>query len=158
MGDLAREIGVSRATAYRWAGNADRLTGMVVAELAEATFRRAVAEAEGHGADRVVDAMRRGMRYIVGSRPYRRFLERDPQSALRLAASKEGPSQARMVALHQELLGEETARGRLSLPVASHTMAYALVRTAESFMYADLIAGEKPDLDAATRILRLLLR
>ena len=102
--------------------------------------------------------MSRGMRLIVNSRPYRRFLERDPHKALRLAASKDGPAQARMVELHKQLLDEEIARGALALPVDSRTMAYALVRTAESFMYADLIAGEQPALDDAVTILRLLLR
>ena len=37
---LADELGVSRATAYRWAGNADALVGRVIASLAEDTFRR----------------------------------------------------------------------------------------------------------------------
>jgi hypothetical protein len=134
------------------------LTGIVLADIAEANFHRAVAEATGTGADRIVDAMERGMRYIVTSRTYRQFLERDPNKALRLAASKEGPAQRRVVELHQALLDEEIARGSLTLPVDSHTMAYALVRTAESFVYGDLIAGERPALDDAVTILRLLLR
>jgi AcrR family transcriptional regulator len=155
---LATELGVSRATAYRWAGNHDDLLANVIAGVAEANFHHSVARAKGAGADRIIDAMRRGMRSIVGSAGYRRVLEADPQKTLRLAASKEGPSQGRMVALHQSLLEEEVAAGNLSLAVDAHTMAYALVRTAESFLYADLIAGEKPDIDKAVEVLRLLLR
>ena len=154
---LAAELGISRATAYRWVGNADELVGVIVADLAEETFRRSSAEAKGRGAARVVDVMRRGMTYVVTSKPFRCFLERDPQRGLRIAASKEGPSQARMIALHEQLLEEEIARGALALPVDTRTMAYALVRTAESFMYADIVAGEQPDIDAAVEILRLLL-
>jgi len=37
-------------------------------------------------------------------------------------------------------------------------MAYALVRIVESFIYADVIAGEDPDIDKAVDILRLMLR
>ena len=37
-------------------------------------------------------------------------------------------------------------------------MAYALVRIVESFLYAEAIAGEEPDLEKAVEILRLLLR
>jgi Tetracyclin repressor-like, C-terminal domain len=37
-------------------------------------------------------------------------------------------------------------------------MAYALVRIVESFLYADPIAGEKPDLKKAVEILKLMLR
>jgi len=37
-------------------------------------------------------------------------------------------------------------------------MAYALVRLVESFLYADMIAGEAPDLEKATAILERMLR
>jgi AcrR family transcriptional regulator len=156
--DLAAELGVSRATAYRWAGNADELAGRVIASLAEATFRRAVREARGRGAARVVDVMARGMRYIATSRAYRAFLDRDPQKVLRIVASKDGPVQQRTIALHQELLEEEVRSGALRLPVDAHSMAYALVRIVESFLYADAIAGERPDLEKAVEILKLMLR
>lgn len=155
---IAEELGISRATAYRWAGNADQLIGEVIADLAERNFHRSVSAAKGRGATRIVDAMRRGMQDIVTSKPYRRYLERDPHAGLRIAASKEGPSQARMIALHQRLLDEEIAAGNLELSVDTHTMAYALVRTAETFMYADIVAGERPDIDKAAEILELLLR
>jgi AcrR family transcriptional regulator len=155
---LAAELGISRATAYRWGGNADRLAAEVIASLVDATFRRAVGEARGRGAARVVDVMARGMRYIAASDAYRAFLERDPQAALRIVASKEGSVQARTIALHEELLEEEIRRGALRLPVDAHTMAYALVRVAESFLYAQAIAGERPDLAKAIEILKLMLR
>lgn len=154
---LAEELGVSRATAYRWAGNADELTDGVVGRLAEENFQRALNRARGLGAARVIDTMARGMRAIVSSAPYRRFLERDPEKALRMVASKHGSSQGRIIALHQRLLEEEVERGHLQLPVDAHTMAYALVRLAESFLYADLIAGEEPDIDKAVEILRIML-
>ena len=156
--DLAAELGISRATAYRWAGNAEQLAGEVIASLVDSTFRRAVREAQGRGAARVIDATKRGMRYIAASAPYRAFLERDPQKALRIVASKEGPVQARTIALNQGLLEEEIRSGALELPVDAHAMAYALVRIAESFLYADMIAGEAPDLEKATEILKLMFR
>jgi len=66
--------------------------------------------------------------------------------------------QSRTIALNQQLIEEEVRSGALSLPVDAHTMAYALVRIGESFLYADAIAGEKPDLDKAVEILKLMLR
>ena len=155
---LARELGVSRATAYRWAGNVEQLMGEVIASLAEATFRRAAGRARGKGAARVLAVMEQGMRFVAGAKAYREFLESDPQKALRIVASKEGPAQHRSIALHQRLLEEEIAKGHLKLSIDAHTMAYALVRTAETFLYADLIAGEKPDLAKARKILKLMLR
>jgi len=156
--ELAAELGVSRATAYRWAGNAEQLAGTMIASIAEDTFRRAVREVRGRGAARVVAVMARGMRYVATSEAYRAFVERDPAKALRLVASKDGPVQQRTIALHEELLREEVRRGALRLPVDAHTMAYALVRVVESFLYADAIAGEQPDLEKAVDILKLMLR
>jgi AcrR family transcriptional regulator len=156
--DVAAELGVSRATAYRWVGNAETLVGEVIGSLGDEIYEEAVRQARGKGAARVVDAMQRGLRVIAGSKAYRKFLERDPQKALRVVASKEGPQQRRMIALHERLLEEEIRRGALELPVDAHTMAYALVRIAETFLYADLIAGEKPDVDKAVEILKLMLR
>src|SRR5262249_8667562 len=112
----------------------------------------------GRGAARVIDAMARGMRYIAASEVYRAFLEREPQKAIRIVATKEGPVQQRTIALHEQLLEEEGRKGNLELPVDAHTMAYALVRTVESFLYADTIAGEKPDIEKAVEILKLMLR
>ena len=98
------------------------------------------------------------MRYVATSEAYRAFVERDPQKALRIVASKDGPVQQRTIALHEELLAEEVRRGALTLPVDAHTMAYALVRIVESFLYAYAIAGETPDLEKAVDIMKLLLR
>jgi len=156
--ELAAELGISRATAYRWAGNVEQLAGEVIASIVDDTFQRALREARGRGAERVVDVTARGLRYIATSAPYRAFLERDPQKALRIVASKEAPVQARTIALHQQLIEEELQSGALRLPVDAHTMAYALVRIAESFLYADAIAGEEPDLDKAIEIVKLMLR
>jgi AcrR family transcriptional regulator len=156
--ELASELGISRATAYRWAGNVDLLTGRVIAGIVDDTHRRSLREAKGKGADRIIDATARGLRYIAASEPYQAFIRRDPERALRIVASKEAPVQARTIALNQALIEEEIASGALQLPVDAHTMAYALVRIGESFLYADMIAGEKPDLDKAIAIVALMLR
>jgi AcrR family transcriptional regulator len=155
---LGTELGIPRATAYRWVGNAEQLAGEVIAGIVEDTHQRTLREARGRGAERVLDTLVRGMRYIVASKPYQTFLARDPQKALRIVASKEGPAQGRSIALIEALLEEEVAKGNLELPVDAHTMAFALVRIVESFVYADMISGEKPDLAKAEQILRLMLR
>lgn len=155
---LAADLGISRATAYRRFGNAEQLAGEVIARLAERTFHRAAREARGRGAARVVDHLARGMRYIANNKGYRAFLERNPQKALWIVTSKAGPVQARVIALHEAMLVEEIERDSLRIPVDAHTMAYALVRIVEAFLYADMITGERPDLEKATQILSLMLR
>jgi AcrR family transcriptional regulator len=155
---LAEELNVSRATAYRWAGNVDALTGRLIAQIVEVTHDRCVREAKGKGWERIVDANARGLRYIAASRPYQRFLARDPETALRIVATKEGPVQATTVRLQQQLIEDEARKGSIRLRVDAHTLAYAVVRLCESFLYADLVAGEEPDISKAVEVLRLLLR
>jgi AcrR family transcriptional regulator len=154
---LAAELGVSRATAYRWAGNVEELTGQVIRTLVEDTFELTKREAEGEGSARIVDMLRRGMRYI-SSGPYRAWITReDPERALRLVATKHGPVQAVTMRLWEELLTEEVAKGNVRLHTDPHTTAYAIVRISESFLYSDLIVGEEPDIEKAADILKLLV-
>src|SRR5919204_230290 len=57
MGDLAADLGVSRATLYRWVGTKERLLGEVLWTFAEASFSDALASAHGTGADYVADVV-----------------------------------------------------------------------------------------------------
>jgi hypothetical protein len=154
---LAVELGISRATAYRWAGNAEQLTGRVIAGLVIETWKLVDAEAEGQGAERLVDMMMRGLRYM-SSGPYREWISKqDADKVLRLVASKHGPAQATSIGLWEEFLVEEVAKGNVRLHADPHTTAYAIVRISESFLYSDLITGEEPDIERAGDILKLLV-
>jgi hypothetical protein len=72
-------------------------------------------------------------------------------------ASKAGAPQGAMIAFWEGLIQAEIDAGRLDPPVDAHTLAFAIVRISESFLYADLIAGEEPDVEKAIEIVRLLL-
>jgi AcrR family transcriptional regulator len=156
---LADELGISRATAYRWVGNVEQLTADVITSLVADTFERVREETRNlKGARRVLEIIERCMRYTAAFKPLCQFLDRDPQKSLRLITSRESPVQQFTIAQHEQVLEEEEQRGTLRLPVDAHTMAYAITRIGESFLYADLIAGEKPDVDKAMTILRLMIR
>ena len=151
------ELGISRATVYRWAGSADALVGEVLATLIDDTFTQLAERSTQTGSKRVLDVLERGMVYAHRFEPLRKFLVANPQSGLRIVASKHGPVQARTIANLEQLLTEEVANGRLTLPVTPAVMAYALTRIIESFLYSDLIAGASPDLKSASKVLRMLL-
>lgn len=156
---LAEELEISRATAYRWAGNADTLVARVIASLIEDTFRLVRREARGRGYARLVDMHRLGLGYMATSKPYRSWIAReDPETVLRIVASKHYPVQATTIRLWAEVLREEADRGTIVLPLDAHTLAYATVRLGESFLYADMIAGEEPDIDSAVEIFKQLVR
>ena len=155
---LALELGISRATAYRWAGSAEQLVGQVLASLVDDTFKQIAQRTTSKGSARVLEVLDRGMHYAHSFQPLRQFLARDAQLGLRIVASKHSPVQERTIANLRELLDEEVARGHMALPVDNAAMAYALTRIVESFLYADLITGATPDLENASKILQLMLR
>lgn len=155
---LARELGISRATAYRWAGNTEQLVGDVLASLVDETFKQFVKQSTSRGAPLVREVLEHGMRSAHVFKPLRDFLARDPQVGLRMVASKYGPVQKKTIANLNWLLQREVDAGFLSLAVEPGVMAYVLTRTTETFLYADLITGEALDLDSASEILKLLLR
>ena len=155
---LAVELGISRATAYRWAGSAEQLVGQVLASLVDDTYQLIIQRTTSTGSERVLEVLSRGMHYAHRFRPLRQFLAKNAQLGLKIVASKHSPVQERTIANLQQLLEEEVDGGHMTLPVEPAVMAYALTRIVESFLYADLITGATPDLENASQILKLMLR
>jgi AcrR family transcriptional regulator len=158
MGALAKELGISRATLYSWVGSRERLIGEVIWSFAEEGLRQATDAARGEGAEYVVDVVERFARLNASFEPLRRFIEQDPELALRILTSKKGPVQERMIAAARDLLSEQADAGKLELPLDVDTLAYLLIRVNESFIYSDVIAGSEPDVDKAVAAVSLLLR
>jgi AcrR family transcriptional regulator len=157
MNELAQELGIGRATLYRWVGGRDQLLGEVLWSLAELGLAQARAEAEGRGADRVLDVYRRFGELIVGLEPLRRFVKAEPECALRVMTSKASPLQRRVVDTFHDVLVEAQERHGLRLRLDPETLAFVTVRVAESFLWTDLITGEAPDLTKARETTRVLL-
>jgi AcrR family transcriptional regulator len=157
MGALAKELGISRATLYTWVGSKERLLGEVIWSFAEAGVREARAAATGTGPEYVVDVVARFTRLNASFEPLRAFISEDPQLALRLLTSKEGPIQERMIAVARQLLSEQIDAGRLKPALDLETLSYLMVRVSESFLYSDLITGTEPDVEKADQVIRVLL-
>ena len=155
---LARELGISKATAYRWAGSADQLAGEVLASLTNDTFNQLLEKSkQKKGRERVLEVLNKGMQYALNFPALQRFLKRNPETRLKIVASKEGPVQSTTILNIQGLPENEVESGHLALTVKPAVMAYALTRMIESFLYADAITGTKADLDNAAKILDLML-
>lgn len=154
---LASELGISRATAYRWAGSAEQLVGEVLASLTEDAFKYLISVSRTRGYERVLEVLGKGMRLAHRFQPLRLFLHHDPQTALRIVASKDGPVQAKTIALIADLIEHEVEQGHMTIPVEPKVLAFAITRVVESFLYADLISDTQPNLDDADQVLRLML-
>lgn len=144
---IATELGVARATIYRWFGSREGLLGDVIATEAEGYFRAVRAGVDGRGARALLETFDRINRGLARSEPLRKFLEQERESALRTLTSSGGPVEGRTVAVIAELIEAETLAGGYEPPVEVPTLAYAIVRLAEAFLYNDAIAGIRGDVD-----------
>ncbi|MFI0481186.1 QsdR family transcriptional regulator [Actinomadura sp. 9N215] len=157
MSALAAELGVGRATLYRWVGSRERLLGAVLAEMTERTYRVAARGVGGAGAERIIKVLDRFMRAVVDAEPLKAFTERETRLFIRLATMP-GTIEDRAAELLTGELQAEIDRGELSIALPTRTLAQAIVRVADSFMYAHYLGGNRPEIDQALEVIELLLR
>lgn len=154
---LAVELGVNRATLYRWVGSRETLLREVIWSLTERTIARgAVGPVPGSGS-RLAAVLTGFVRDVLTHPGMRRLLTEEGESALRLLTLSSGGYQQRLVALVHELIVADTAAGLLASPVPADDLAYTVVRVVESYVYLEVITGEAPDADRAGRVLHVLL-
>jgi AcrR family transcriptional regulator len=148
MSQLAQELSVSRATLYRWTGDRDALLVDVIWSLTEELLADAVREAKGKGPEYALSVTLGFLRRTAAAVPLRVFLENDGERALRLLTGRQAVH-GRLVHAVQELIGEAERRDGWQAPLAPPTLAYAIVRLGEAFVYNDEINHLEPDLTSA---------
>jgi AcrR family transcriptional regulator len=142
---VARDLGLGRATIYRWFGSRERLVSEVIANESEVLInrhRREVRRRGGRGLLEVFDRVNRG---LARSMPLRRFVEQEGAAALRLLTSSSGAVQCRGVALITAMIEAEVTAGRYEPPADPETLAYAIVKLCEAFLYNDAAFGIRGD-------------
>jgi AcrR family transcriptional regulator len=156
MSALATELGIGRATLYRWVGNREDLLSAVLAEGTERTYRAAIKGAQGEGVPLVLDSMRRFMTSVLETPALKALTQREPLLFLRLATMP-GAIEARAAALVSELLEQEAGGGRVRLMLPAPVMAQAIVRICDSHLYAHLLGRNEPEIETALQLVSLLL-
>jgi AcrR family transcriptional regulator len=158
MRALAAQLSISRATLYRWCGDRERLLSDVLWSLSHQLFEQAKADhRRKRGAARVLAIFRQHVYGIIGAGPLQTFLQQETNAALRLLTSESGGVQPRTVGDLAELLREEQRAGTLQLRADPDTLAYAIVRMTEGFIYHDTVMGTEPDVERAASMVALLL-
>jgi len=154
---IARELGLARATMHRWFGTREQLLGEMLANLAEERMLAIRRETPGRGASALLECFDRFNREVVGTRGLRVLLSQEQDRALRILISSGGAVQPRMVALIERLLEEEIEAGAFTPAIAPPTLAYTIVRLAESFLYNDAMVGILGDTERLHEVEALLL-
>ena len=155
---LAADLGVGRTTIYRWFGTREELVGIVVALAAEQVLERIATTVKGRGAERLLEIFDRFNRALADAPALRAFLEQEHDTALRIITSSEGSVTPRMVDRIAEIIGQEVEAGAYEPPVDIETLAFAIVRLAEAFIFNDVRAGIRGDVDRLRAIEAALLR
>ena len=157
MVELAAELGVGRATLYRWVGSRDQLLGEVLWSLTDEGIQQAKQRAKGKGVDWVMSIFEGWGYGIPTFEPLRHFVSTEPETALRVMTTKASPHQARVIQTFADILEEAVATKGLKLRLDPQKLAFVMIRIGESFLWSDLITGEEPDLDTSTEVVRVLL-
>lgn len=155
---LAAELDVDRTTLFRWVGNRDQFVVSAIVSITVPTLKRIIASAPSSGGDKIAYVAGEYARASIEPDWFRRWLESDPERALRLLTSKASPLQRHVVAEFHQLLEYEYAHIPASTPLPIPDLAYLIVRIVESFVFSDLIAGDDPDWTMVRPAVAALLR
>jgi AcrR family transcriptional regulator len=154
---IAAEIGVGRATVYRWFGSRDNLIGEVVIRATEPVLAEARAGLEGRGGPGLLDTFDRFNRSLSEAPALRAFVEQERDAALRLIASGAGIVQPRIVELITSLITQEVEAGTYKPPVEPAILGYAIVKLAQAFLFNDTVADIRGDVDRLREVEAALL-
>jgi AcrR family transcriptional regulator len=154
---IAAELGLGRATIYRWFGSREGLIGAVLVRAAEPLLADARAAARGRGAAALLDTFDRFNRSLADAPALRRFVEVERDAALRIITSGAGAVQPRIVAMIAELIEDEVRAGRYEPAIDVETLAYAIVKLAEAFLFSDAVAGMRGDVERLREVEAALL-
>lgn len=158
MQSLARRLGVGRATLYRRAGNREKLLDEVIWWRG----RRMVASqilATAHlaGVPRIAAVVAGSLRAIEQDKPLRAFIESEPDAALRILTGSRSLAGHGMTAALARLIDLERSRGAFDANLDASTLAYAIMRISEGFLYADVVGDRVPDVGKAIAVVEALL-
>ncbi|MDQ6914788.1 MAG: QsdR family transcriptional regulator [Actinomycetota bacterium] len=154
---IAAELGLGRATIYRWFGSREELIGEVLVRAAEPLLEEARAQARGRGGRALLDTFDRFNRSLADAPALRRFVEAEHDAALRIITSGAGPVQPRIVGMIAEVIEDQIRAGAYVSPVETSTLAYAIVKLAEAFLFNDAVAGIRGDVDRLREVEASLL-
>jgi AcrR family transcriptional regulator len=153
---IATDLGLGRTTIYRWFGSREGLVGETIARAAEPLFDEARASARGRGGAALLDTFDRINRGLATAPALRSFLELE-RDALRILTSSGGIVHARAVAKIRSFIEEEARVGGFEPAVDPGTLAYAIVRLAEAFLFNDATAAMRGDVNRLREIEAALL-
>ena len=129
----------------------------LVAQQLESLIARKRRQIDRRGAAGLLDLFDAVNRSLARASALRRLLEQERGGALRLLTSSGGVVQPRAVACITALIEEEVAAGGYEPALEPATLAYAIVRLCEAFLYNDAAIGIRGDYERLREVEAALL-
>ncbi|WP_307817417.1 QsdR family transcriptional regulator [Nocardia acididurans] len=154
---IAAQLGVGRASIYRWFGSRDGLLGAAIAHQLDRLVARIERDCTATGGARLEEILDRTIALLVEDDSLRRYFDNESTAALRLVTRSDGPVHSAAVATVERVI-ERAQREGYRPPIERDTLAYALVRLWEAFLYNDAVAGFRGDGERLRQVQTALLR
>ena len=156
---LAADLGVARATLYRWTGDREHL-------LADATWAEAQLVAEHMlararrktGVARIQAVCTDFIAAFADDEGVARFLEHERDGGLELLTRVNGGFRPRLVAWIAALITAEIDAGRYRAPASAELLADGVVTIGERFLHHGGDPDVTPDPASAARMIAVLVR
>jgi AcrR family transcriptional regulator len=154
---IAAELGLGRATIYRWFGSREKLLGEVIIRATEPVLVQARSGLAGKGGPGLLDTFDRFNRALADAPALRAFVEQERDASLRIIASGAGIVQPRIVELITDLIAEEAEVGTYEPPMEPAVLGFAIVKLAQAFLFNDAVVGIRGDVDRLREVEAALL-
>jgi AcrR family transcriptional regulator len=158
MRALARHLGIGRATLYRWRGSRDALLTDTLLWLGLRNLRRAEADVPTPpGPQRLVDVHALHIERMTNSPGLRTFVRAEPEIASRQLLDANGTVHVGMVRALADLIQRQELEAGWRAPLGPDRLASIIARIDETFMYADLIANDVPNVEPPLIVFEILV-
>ncbi|QLY33198.1 QsdR family transcriptional regulator [Nocardia huaxiensis] len=154
---IAAQLGVGRASIYRWFGSRDGLLGAAIAHQLERMIAHIESRCTATGGARLEHILDRTVHLLVEDDSLRTYFDNESTAALRLVTRSDGPVHQAAVHHVEQLIARAETEG-YHPPIDRDTLAYALVRLWEAFLYNDAVAGFRGDGERLRQVQSALLR
>ncbi|TCJ97506.1 AcrR family transcriptional regulator [Nocardia alba] len=154
---IAAQLGLGRTSIYRWFGSRHGLLGAALARQLERMVAYAERRSTATGGERLVEILDRAIHWLVEDGSLRTYFDQESTSALRVITRSDGVVHPAAVSIVEGLLERAEEQG-YQPPIDRATLAYALVRLWEAFLYNDAVAGFQGDVERLSRVQAALLR
>ncbi|HSR26499.1 MAG TPA: QsdR family transcriptional regulator [Candidatus Eisenbacteria bacterium] len=158
MRAVARQLGIGRATLYRRRGSREALLTHVLLWLGLRNLGRAEMDVPTRpGPRRLLDVHALHIARMTNSPGLRTFVRAEPEAASRLLLDANGTVHLGMTRALADLIQRQELASGWRAPLGPDRLANIMSRIDETFMYADLIANDLPNIEPPLVVFEMLV-